>query len=116
MPIINPWIFYVINLLVNIGCCCFIIAFLCTVGWLISFAISAEEIGYKEFKKYLRPLAIIGVSSLIVSLVIPAKETMIQMLVASYTTPENIQTVGDTAKEGIDYLVDKVEEMLNKKD
>lgn len=92
MPIISPWTFYLINLLDGVFWLCFIVFAFCLVGAIIAGLVyfdlvnSEGEIALKWFKRF-----VIGVIvSLILTVVIPDKETCYQMLAANMVTYENV--------------------------
>ena len=119
-PIINPWIFYVINLinkfddllwaviilLVSIGV--LIIAIIIDTG---DFEIFEGVIKSKLFKIY---ITLFVLCPLLV-VIIPSKETMYTMAVAHYVTYENVETATDIIKDGVDYLFDKIDDDKNGK-
>lgn len=45
-----------------------------------------------------------------ITILIPSNDTMLKMLVASQVTTQNIESVEKTATELIDYIVDKIDE------
>lgn len=44
-----------------------------------------------------------------ITILVPSKETMYQMLVSSMVTDENLDIASDTIKDGIDYLFEKID-------
>ena len=115
MPIVSPWIFYLINLLSNISDVCFMLAlvsFLALLG-LILYGFLAEldsdsEI-WRSFIKWRKRTAITLVISILGSTFIPTKELMYQMLVANYVTYENVETATDAIKDSVDYIFEKID-------
>lgn len=111
-PLINPWIFYMIDVLDTfrqvIGMIA-IIGFGLIATWTI---IGTIECGFKEMLstigKYKRFVICICIAGLL-TVFIPAKETMYKMLAASYITQENIGNV----EESIDKIADKLVEKIN---
>lgn len=117
MPVIIPWLFYVIELLGNlnfmVGTVCFIsVALLATV--LFIYAMESDSCyPSKSLLKGCKKISKISIISLIISSVmciaIPSKDTMYKMLVAKYVTYENIDKATDTIKDGVDYIFDKLD-------
>ena len=115
MPIVSPWIFYLINLLSNISDVCFMLAlvsFLALLG-LILYGFLAEldsdsEI-WESFIKWRKRTAIALVISILGSTFIPTKELMYQMLVANFVTYENVETATDAIKDSVDYIFEKID-------
>ena len=115
MPIVSPWIFYLINLLSNISDVFFMLAlvsFLALLG-LILYGFLAEldsdsEI-WRSFIEWRKRTAIALVISILGSTFIPTKELMYQMLVANYVTYENVETATDAIKDSVDYIFEKLD-------
>lgn len=122
-PIINPWIMYVIGLANNISC-----VFKSFIIFLLTTMIVVATIGFikfvenydnfdefldkyhtavKWFKKGCVSLIIAG----IVMILIPSEKTLYSMVVLENVTPNNIEIAGNTGKDVIDYLFDKIDQM-----
>lgn len=61
--------------------------------------------------KKLKKFVIIFAIMFICGLIIPNKETMIQMKIAEYTTYDNLNTATEKIKEVTDYIVEKIQEV-----
>lgn len=70
-----------------------------------------EEKTYMIAKRIGVIFAVIAVISLVVTCLVPTKETCYQMIAAHYLTYENVDSVGGQAKEVVDYIFDKVDEV-----
>ena len=122
-PIINPWIMYVIGLANNIS-----LIFTAVIVFLFVAIIIAAALGFfqfienydnfdefleeyhtavKWFKKGCVSLIIAG----IVMIFIPSEKTLYSMVVLENVTPNNIEIAGNTGKDVIDYLFDKIDQM-----
>ena len=127
-PIINPWIMYVIGLVNNIS-----FVFIVVIFFLLSAIIIVAAIGFvkfvenydnfdeflednhtavKWFKKGCISLIIAG----IVIILIPSEKTLYSMVVLENVTPNNIEIAGNTGKDVIDYLFDKIDQMNDEKE
>ena len=127
-PIINPWIMYVIGLVNNIN-------YIFTAGIVFLFIaiIIAATFGFirlvvdydnfdefledyhtavKWFKKGCISLIIAG----IVMIFIPSEKTLYSMIILENVTPNNIEIAGNTGKDVIDYLFDKIDQMNDEKE
>lgn len=62
----------------------------------------------KKFVKILFPITII---SLIISILIPSKETLISMMIAKYATKENLGMTVEGIKSAVDYIVNAMKEI-----
>ena len=115
-PIISPWLIYGIDLLDKCRTTA-IIVMICLIitGGISGIILLVEtydinDIDWKCFWKFVKPGVVGFCITLCLTLVIPEKETLYQMIVASQITPDNIQTVtqvaGDTAEDVADYVID----------
>lgn len=67
-------------------------------------------------KKYLKKSVIwLCVSNLLFT-VIPSKNTMYTMIVLDNVTTDNIQAIGKTGKDVVDYITDQIDKIVNKDD
>lgn len=122
--IINPWIFYVINVLVSLEDFLFIMALVAILAIAISylFAMSekqeiedAKDRGkekdtemYNKLISWFKKSVIAFVICSAIVIAIPAKETMYTMLVSSYVTTDNIKTATEVIKDSVDYIFEKI--------
>ena len=94
------------------------------IGLLIAIGIMASDDGdkclYVDYSKEIKGAkrirniaAIVLIPTLIISALMPDKETATLMVVSSYITENNINAVADGTKETIDYIFDKIEELTN---
>lgn len=111
--IINPWIFYWIEVLASVEGLLFIVIFvsLLFAGAVFAIWVANEEDGCDNIsKKYWLIPTIVGVLSIIVSCFIPSKDTMYSMWISSYVTTDNIETATDVIKDSVDYIFEKFNE------
>ena len=119
MAIINPWIFYLIDVLSSLKETSSIIAAisvfgLCALG--IVTVIAKINYCYDDdtqrfialATKALKKLLIVLCISTCVYTVTPSEETMYKMLVAQYVTYENVDKATETIKDGVDYIFKKL--------
>lgn len=121
-PIISPWWIYLIDLFNNLkevlGVALFLLG--CTavallVIWLFS-SLDYNERLIVACKKYLKKSVIwLCVSNLLFT-VIPSKNTMYTMIVLDNVTTDNIQAIGKTGKDVVDYITDQIDKIVNKDD
>jgi hypothetical protein len=115
-PIINPAWFYFIELFNSLRIFFLfgggaVIIFLMIIIWAASLA--DEDIPEKG-KKFMIRSIIISSIIFILGLFIPSKTTCYRMMTASLVTPNNIEVVGNSATDMVDYIVDSVDKILNK--
>ena len=72
-----------------------------------------READAKKLKRIAVVALVVAALSLAVGAFMPSKETCYQMIAAHYLTYENVDAVGGQAKEVVDYIFDKVDEVTN---
>lgn len=106
-PIISPWIIYFASMSDNIITLFIVLAFICgiyTIGKL-----TVDE----EFTKG----GMIGcIVFAIIAIVTPSTETIYTMTAVNEITPDNIQVIGKTGKDVVDYITDQIGKAVNDKD
>lgn len=115
-PIINPIWIYFINVSENLSLF-FILAgiLLLAGGVIVTFAILDDSSNAEEFKKRSKPsirAAIFGLIFLILSIFIPSKDTCYQMIALNMVTPNNIEAMGESAEDFVDYVFDNIDKLL----
>lgn len=125
MAIINPWIFYLIEVLKGLKEVS-VVAIFMTIIMLICIGIAiawfkSEDSFYRSdnnaptIKACIRAFKKLSIVACIITsvyVVTPSEETMYKMLVAQYVTYENVDRATESIKEGVDYIFKK----LNKED
>lgn len=123
-PIISPWWIYLIDLFDNLKGLLGVALFLlggAAVALLIIWFFSSLDYEQDEgpivaCKKYLKKSVIwLCVSGLLFT-VIPSKDTMYTMIVLDNVTTDNIQAIGKTGKDIIDYITDQIDKIVNDKE
>lgn len=120
-PIISPWLIYLIDLvnkfqgIINIALCVLGFAILgLGIAWLL-FSMDYDQ--YDSIivtcKKYLKKSIIWFVVSGLLFAVVPSKDTMYVMLTLDNVTTDNIQTIGKTGKDVVDYIIDQIDKIVN---
>lgn len=109
MPIINPMYLYLIEILHNLDVLNHIIFFvLAFVVCFMGFLYIAEEQAREEIQANKSQVTLLLVAFLIsgmIAVLVPTKDAMYKMLIASYVTTDNIQIVNDAIKTNLqDYL------------
>lgn len=120
--IIDPMWFYWLQVLNNLSIFCMAIgasgcaiAMLGVIYTMMQFdgmlKIESQYKRYSQIMKKLKKFVIIFAIMFICGLIIPNKETMIQMKIAEYTTYDNLNTATEKIKEVTDYIVEKIQEV-----
>lgn len=110
-PIISPWSIYFASradsLKILAGCilvCC-----------IIAICIAFME-GVLTHKSFMKKCAIVSVISAVALAITPSTETIYTMAVVKEITPDNIQAIGKTGKDVVDYITDQIDKVINDKD
>lgn len=140
-PIINPWLFYLADLVFALKATLIILSVGLAIGSLLylvawdgnnRYKIDTEE-NIKLRKTWLKGAKICIISAVItftVGMIVPTKKTLYAMAIASALTPDTAQLIydktgetatdilnggGDLIEDIVDYGVDKINEMRNVK-
>ena len=114
-PIINPWMFYLVDLLDGLKTLCILAVpvLVIVIGYL---TITIDDLGRgeeKELKSARRTRKIVILFSILILIVIPfipSKETCYKMMVSSQITDNNIQKAENVIKNSVDYIFEKINE------
>lgn len=123
-PIINPWIVYLIDLvykfqgIINIA---LVVLGFTIIGLGLAWILFSMEYDQDDSiivicKKYLKKSIIGFIISGLLFAVVPSKDTMYIMLTLNNVTTENIQTIGKTGKDVVDYITDQIDKIVNEDD
>jgi hypothetical protein len=119
-PIVNPAIIYLINLMGSlrvafiIGAVIFaILTIFCSVEYedLKDGNSNEDKQMTKKFFRASKRFLVCFVLTFILIVFVPSKDTCIEMIVASYVTPDNIDAGVEKTKETVDYIIDKIKEV-----
>lgn len=109
-PIINPMIFYCIEVISRL---CFLPGFVLIGGLVVSLArlcilgcTDSDEPVFTETSFY--SWLVVFVVSSVIAFFVPSEETMYKMLVAQYVTENNIECGAATAERAIEIIAEKV--------
>ena len=114
-PIINPWLFYLVDCLDGLKTLCILSVPLLVfvIGYI---TLTIDDLGRgkeKELKSARRTRKIVIIFSILILIVIPfipSKETCYKMMVSSQITDNNIQKAEDVIKDSVDYIFEKINE------
>ena len=109
-PIINPWLFYLTDVFCSIKWLLLILFALGLLVYLIlAFVYALDMEKPPTFFNMKNTMYL--VIPIIIALLIPEEKTVYKMLIASYTTPNNIEYVKETGKDLVDYIIEKANEL-----
>ena len=117
--IINPWWFYLSDVVESVDFIVTLFAAFGVVGCMVFFSCIAcyaeceDEETLKKNWGILRKCVIMTMIFLLTAIIVPARETVYKMFAASLITHENIQIVGESATDVVDYIVEKIDEVVN---
>ena len=118
-PVINPWWLYLYNIVggvhvvLEVFLILGVIAFLC-IGffWLLaSFDLCDEAVDV--LKKVFKRLTIALICIIGAYILVPNQDLMMKMFILDNITYENLETVGGITKEGFDYVMESIDELIN---
>lgn len=109
MPIINPMYLYLIEVLHNLDALnqvAFMVLAWATIGVTVSYIVDDNARSLlQSHKNKIIALFIAFIISSLIAVLVPTKDTMYKMLIASYVTTDNIQIVNEAIKTNLqDYL------------
>ena len=114
--IINPSFFYWVNVIHGVGIVALIAAMMASVLCFIGLPLYYGEEVYndedkKAFRKIAKKLLVLCLVLWIVYILIPSKETLIEMQVAKYATYENAEWTVENVKQAVDYIINALKEL-----
>lgn len=126
-PIINPWSIYLINVLSglkNFFIAAEVAAIFVGIGSAIYFLTVISNPYYDEndekdqneilnIKKCFKKSVVGLIISALLVVITPSKDTMYTMLALDNLTTDNIQAIGKTGKDVIDYVSDQIDKIVN---
>lgn len=114
-PIINPWMFYIVDCLDGLKMLCIISVpvLVIVIGFLtatIDDFRCGDEKDVKSARRIRKIVILFSILLLVVIPFIPSKETCYKMMVASQITDTNIQKAEDVINNSVDYIFEKINE------
>lgn len=119
-PIISPWAIYVIELLDPLNGFLIIAVVLSAITCIFMFSVYNSEEASEEMqsfqlscRKNLWKSVTAFIIFTVLCIAVPSKDTAYKMLACYYLTTDNIKTVGNTANDAIDTILDNVVKHIN---
>lgn len=121
-PIINPWWLYLYNVIGGVHVVLEVFLILGIVGFLgvglflllASIDMCGDEDVMVILKKVFKKLSIALVCIIGAYIFVPNQDLMMKMFILDNVTYENLETVGGITKEGFDYVMESIDELINK--
>lgn len=115
-PIISPWLIYFASRVDALHIFFIILAVIFGVIAVIAFMEGGDEGEPFKYKSIITKFLIGCVLMAIVTVMTPNTETIYTMAVVNEITPDNIQIIGKTGKDVVDYITDQIDKVVNDKD
>lgn len=121
-PIINPWWLYLYNVIGGVHAVLGVFLILGIVGFLgvglflllAGIDMRGDEDVLVMLKKLFKQLSIALVCIIGAYILVPNQDLMMKMFIFDNITYENLETVGGITKEGFDYVMESIDELINK--
>ena len=121
-PIINPWWLYLYNVIGGVHVVLEVFLILGIVGFLgvglflllANIDMCGDEDVIVVLKKLFKQLSIALVCIIGAYILVPNQDLMMKMFILDNVTYENLETVGGITKEGFDYVMESIDELINK--
>lgn len=114
--IINPWVFYLIDIFNAVDAVAFLCAIATTLGTLCFGGMALDNYDTRKRSnalKWAKRFAVGLVISIALGVLIPSEDTCYKMLAADMFTQDNINSATEYVTDVVDYAVDKVKELQN---
>lgn len=115
-PIINPWVFYLMDICWPISFFSGLIAIVAFIGWVITFVLSkieqidcGETLDYKILNKAAKSLLPVAIISAFISIATPSESAITKMIVAQNATYERVEMVGETVQDVYEDIISLVD-------
>jgi hypothetical protein len=90
-PLINPWVFYLFDVVDAIKTIGIVLAFISSLTLLISFAVGEDGIAFVSF--------IVLIVSLLVAIFVPSSDTLMKMTIAKNVTYDAVDAAKDVVTQ-----------------
>ena len=112
-PIINPWLFYLVDMIGSFQILSILIALLIIMSFaieILKYDEAMDELDKVKVIKTLKKKVIVIALLITFAIFLPSKDTCYKMMVASQITDTNIQKAEDIIKDSVDYIFEKINE------
>lgn len=112
-PIINPWWIYLSEKSGDIGFMLITLGIFGVMIYIVGNFIFIAEAGKAFFKK---AFCIASITSIVIGSLFPSQKTVLTMMTVQQLTPTNIEIVGNTIEDTVDYIVEKIEDIIEEEE
>jgi len=122
MYYINPWVFYIIGLVVNIQIVCLVVAIGGGIMWCLGFLVGPmvidemtdstekKESYLKTFWKWMKRFPLIFLICMSVAVVIPDEGTIYKMMIASKISTDDVDHIVERLDDVVDSIIESKEQ------
>lgn len=115
-PIISPWMIYFAELADSINMAFLFVAFIAFIIMAFAFIPYMDNKKDEILKQCLKKSFIWFCISVAIVVITPSKDTVYTMIVLDNVTTDNIQAIGKTGKDVVDYITDQIDKIVNEDD
>ena len=112
-PIISPWMIYFAELADSINMAFLFVAFIAFIIMAFAFIPYMDNKKDETLKQCLKKSFIWFCISIATMVITPSKDTVYTMVVLDNVTTDNIQAIGKTGKDVVDYITDQIDKIVN---
>lgn len=117
-PIISPWLIYFAELADSINMAFLFVTFIAFIIMAFAFIpyIYMDNKKDETLKQCLKKSFIWFCISVAIVVMTPSKDTVYTMVVLDNVTTDNIQAIGKTGKDVVDYITEQIDKVVNEDD
>jgi hypothetical protein len=112
-PIISPWLIYFAELADSINMAFLFVTFIAFIIMAFAFIPYMDNKKDETLKQCLKKSFIWFCISVAIVVMTPSKDTVYTMVVLDNVTTDNIQTIGKTGKDVVDYITEQIDKVVN---
>lgn len=115
-PIISPWLIYFAELADSINMTFLFVALIAFIIMAFAFIPYMDNKKDETLKQCLKKSFIWFCISIAIVVITPSKDTVYTMVVLDNVTTDNIQAIGKTGKDVVDYITEQIDKVVNEDD
>lgn len=115
-PIISPWLIYFAELANSINMAFLFVTFIAFIIMAFAFIPYMDNKKDETLKQCLKKSFIWFCISVAIVVMTPSKDTVYTMVVLDNVTTGNIQAIGKTGKDVVDYITEQIDKVVNEDD
>lgn len=115
-PIISPWLIYFAELADSINMSFLFVTFIAFIIMAFAFIPYMDNKKDETLKQCLKKSFIWFCISVAIVVMTPSKDTVYTMVVLDNVTTGNIQAIGKTGKDVVDYITEQIDKVVNEDD